>query len=482
MSVADNVPESTSVSPKGRPRDIAEAESLVVPRSAAGRPRAHFTARSGWLNDPNGLAFVDGVYHLFYQTNPFSPEPPSSFWGHAISRNLITWQDLPLALGPFSPYDADGCYTGSAVADGDVLRLVYTGHLLEGDGYVESVNVAESLDGVTFDKCPANPVIAQPPADTTMRFRDPKVWREGEHYYLVVGSQDVRGYGKVNWYESSDLTKFSHLGSWSCQEGSLGSMWECPNYAVVDNASVLIVSPKGGDPMRRPDIFPVDEFGCCYTIGLPARDPRQASLMQDMRPVDKGLDFYAPQVLETPERILMWGWFATPSSPTRQTESAAWEHALTLPRELHVEDGVLRQNLPREFEALRRDVLVDASLSNESLECEVREGDVVEVLLRAVGGTLDDLALRIGGASRDDSLFALMIDSARGRLSCNGRTRALELGAPISDARMVVDGPHLELFLNEGTEVLSCRMAPHGSAKLSLRTAGDMHVRAFTWK
>lgn len=481
MATAENTPESTGASPEGRPRDIAEAEALVAPRSLGGRPRAHFTARSGWLNDPNGLALVDGVYHLFYQTNPFSPEPPSSFWGHAISQDLITWQDLPLALGPFSPYDADGCYTGSAVADGDVLRLVYTGHLLEGDGYVESVNIAESVDGVTFVKCHTNPVIAQPPADTTMRFRDPKVWREGERYYLVVGSQDVGGYGKVNWYKSSDLTRFSHLGSWSCQEGSLGSMWECPNYAVVDDASVLIVSPKGGDPERRPDIFPVDEFGCCYTTGLPTRDPRLASLGQDMRPVDKGLDFYAPQILETPERTLMWGWFATPSSPTRQSESATWEHAFTLPRELHVTDGVLRQSLPREFEALRGDVFIDVSLANACLECAAAEGEVVEVLLKAVNSPLGDLALRVRDES-DDGLLALSIDSAGGRLSCNGRARTLELGAPISDARMVVDGPYLELFLNGGSEVLSCRMAPHGSAKLFLSTAGDMHVRAFTWK
>ena len=103
----------------------AEHEALVP---AADRPVFHFSPRVGWLNDPNGLSYCDGLYHLFYQYHPYSTQWGPMHWGHAVSRDLISWRYLPAALAPDHAYDQSGCFSGSAcVTDDGRHLLIYTG-------------------------------------------------------------------------------------------------------------------------------------------------------------------------------------------------------------------------------------------------------------------------------------------------------------------------------------------------------------------
>ncbi len=90
-------------------------------------------ARAGWINDPNGLVWFDGWYHAFYQHHPYSNQWGPMHWGHARSKDLVQWEHLPVALAPEGPEDKDGCFSGSAVVDGDTLALIYTGHKFHGD-------------------------------------------------------------------------------------------------------------------------------------------------------------------------------------------------------------------------------------------------------------------------------------------------------------------------------------------------------------
>lgn len=477
------------------------------------RPRLHATALKGWLNDPNGLVRVGNEYHVFYQTNPNAPEPPSSCWGHMMSEDLVNWIDLPIALQPVEEYDQDGCYTGSSLVHGDAMYVVYTGHREIDDGYLETINVAVSRDGVHFERFSGNPVVRSVPPHTTMRFRDPCIWKKDNCFYMVVGAQDDEGFGKVCWYRSDDLTQWRYLGEWSCCEGELGTMWECPNYAAVDGKALLIMSPKGGDPQLRPDIFPIDEFGCCYTVGAiggPFKEDdacsnndsgeRAVSFETQMHTVDYGFDFYAPQLLRTPGRTLMWGWFATPSSPIEQRNhrdsKTAWEHALTLPREIHVVDGVLRQWPAVEIESLR----------GQSVACR----DIVEgAFVLPVTGTKAydvmadfnsphdknihlELARSVGSeraakhnAMGSEPLFVLDVggdDLRTASLSCYGRRRGFELQNEIRSMRLIVDGRYLELFINGGESVVSCRTAEYEKAFLSIDGSDNMRVDAYAMR
>lgn len=153
-------------------------------------PRYHLAARAGWMNDPNGLVWFDGWYHAFYQHHPYSTQWGPMHWGHARSKDLVNWEHLPVALAPEGPDDKDGCFSGSAVVDGDMLALIYTGHKFHGDPGDEAnlyqvQCLATSRDGIHFVR--HGTVIDTPPG--LHHFRDPKVWREGEWWYMVVGAR-----------------------------------------------------------------------------------------------------------------------------------------------------------------------------------------------------------------------------------------------------------------------------------------------------
>lgn len=174
---------------------LAQADHAVEALRAERRdeyyPQFHLAPPAGWINDPNGLICIDGVYHAFFQHHPYSEHWGPMHWGHATSRDLIRWQHQPIATAPDTPYDKDGCFSGCAVDDNGVLTLIYTGHVWLGepgdDSQVREVQcLATSEDGLGFVK--HGPVLAAP--DGIQHFRDPKVWRENGEWWLVVGAKE----------------------------------------------------------------------------------------------------------------------------------------------------------------------------------------------------------------------------------------------------------------------------------------------------
>ncbi len=193
----------------------------------------HITAPTGWINDPNGLLHFQGEYHVFYQHYPSRPEWGPMHWGHVKSKDLVHWERLPIALAPSESYDHDGCFSGSAVDADGTLTLVYTGNvwLNEEKTSIKQVQcLATSADGITFLKDCANPVLRHPPhEERSGHFRDPKVWRHEDRWYMVLGTQR-EGKGAVLVYTSNDLHQWQYLGVVAENDGSLGYMWECPDF------------------------------------------------------------------------------------------------------------------------------------------------------------------------------------------------------------------------------------------------------------
>ena len=112
------------------------------------RPQYHFVTQIGWLNDPNGMCFYKGEYHLFYQYHPYSDEWGPMHWGHAVSDDLLHWEYLPAAIAPDMPYDYVGCFSGSAVDDNGVLTLMYTGTVNKDEKSIQTQCIARSNDGI----------------------------------------------------------------------------------------------------------------------------------------------------------------------------------------------------------------------------------------------------------------------------------------------------------------------------------------------
>ncbi|GAB3933870.1 DUF4980 domain-containing protein [Mucilaginibacter myungsuensis] len=200
---------------------IAGQDSMYKEKN---RPQYHFTTRRGWINDPNGLIFYEGEYHLFYQHNPFEREWENMSWGHAVSKDLIHWQELAVAL---DPDDSGTMFSGSAVIDynntagfnkGKTPAMVVTYTV---DGHNKQVqSMAYSLDnGRTFSKYKGNPLIDSKEKWQSNDTRDPRVfwYKPGNHWVMVLNERDGHSI-----YNSPDLK------NWTYQSHTTG-FWECPD-------------------------------------------------------------------------------------------------------------------------------------------------------------------------------------------------------------------------------------------------------------
>ena len=252
------------------------------------RPRDHFTPRHGWLNDPNGLIVHDGEHHLFFQHHPHGLVHGPISWGHAVSTDLLTWTELPTAL---VASDTEHIWSGSVVHDAantsglapagaSPLVALYT--RFDPVTKAQTQCAAHSLDrGRTWTPYAANPVLDI----GSTAFRDPKVFRDGDGWAMVLVLADDR---TVELYLSADLLRWEHASSFG-PEGSTDGVWECPDLVEVpvegtdETAHVLLVSVSAGAPAGG--------SGMQYFVG--ALDDRGFAASQPARWVDHGADFYA---------------------------------------------------------------------------------------------------------------------------------------------------------------------------------------------
>ena len=196
------------------------------------RPQVHFSPREHWTNDPNGLVYFHGEYHLFYQFNPFGNEWGHMSWGHAVSTDLLHWTELHVAI---PEKNGEMAFTGSVVVDRDntsgfcaakqdCLVAIYTGYREGTEGARQTQNLAYSVDqGRTWTRYAENPVIDLHLAD----FRDPSVsWDEKEGHWLMAVSLPAQH--QVRFYSSSNLKQWTRLSDFG-PAGDVGGAWECPD-------------------------------------------------------------------------------------------------------------------------------------------------------------------------------------------------------------------------------------------------------------
>lgn len=274
------------------------------------RPLAHFTAEDTWLNDPNGLLFRDGRWHLFFQNNPHGSSWGDMSWGHATSRDLIAWEHQPLAISHEGP---EAIFSGSAVVHEGRVAAVYTSAY---EGGKQAQSLAWSEDGSTFTKDPANPVLDR----GSTGFRDPKVFRYGDQWRMVSVEADER---VLLVHSSDDLRTWTQVGSSTEVPGE--GIWECPDLfpLQLDGQEhwVLLLSLQDETGSRVE--YRVGSFdGSTFSSG-----PGRA--------FDVGPDVYAVATwTDAPDdRRVLIGWMAQPTY-AGSTPTAPWRGAMTLPRDL----------------------------------------------------------------------------------------------------------------------------------------------------
>jgi fructan beta-fructosidase len=310
------------------------------------RPQFHFTPERNWMNDPNGMVYYDGEYHLFYQYNPFGDKWGHMSWGHAVSSDLIQWRHLPLALAEQGEIMM---FSGSAVIDfantsgfgkdgQPPMVAIYTGHReqTKHTRRLEDQRLAYSNDrGRTWTHYSGNPVIDIGAPE----FRDPKVfWHDATSRWIMVAvlsnEKKVRLYASPNLKNWIQLSEFGPAGAW---RGPI--IWECPDLFPLEVEGepgvtkwVLIISINPGAPAGGSGTqYFVGDFDGTRFISDPEH-PSESALW-----LDYGSDFYASvtwsNVPESDGRRILLGWMSnwdySPDVPT-----APWRSAMTVPRSL----------------------------------------------------------------------------------------------------------------------------------------------------
>lgn len=344
------------------------------------RPGYHFTPPANWLNDPNGLIQWRGRYHLFYQYNPNAPVWGSIHWGHALSDDLVHWEDRPVALTP-TPDSADegGCWSGCAVVDNGAPTLIYTG--ARHDHGIQRPCLATSADDdlITWAKHDANPVIPETPLGLDLiGFRDHTLWREGDYWMQGIGA-GVRGVGgTVLLYRSKDLCQWDYLHPLLIEDGTdhnglwLGTMWECPQFFALGAKHVLMFSAwEGGKGL--------------YSVYMIGRYQDQHFYPETTHKLDFGDGyFYAPQMMvDEAGRTLLFGWVQEGRDIASQV-AAGWSGVMSLPRvvSLH-KDGTLCIQPAPELQTLRGQHWHFTDLALESGQTRLLEevtGDQLEII------------------------------------------------------------------------------------------------------
>ena len=458
------------------------------------RPVYHFAPQWGWMNDPNGMVYKDGEYHLFYQYNPYGSRWGNMNWGHAISRDLVSWEHMPVAI---SPDGLGTIFSGSAVVDKDntagfganAIVAFYTQASAR-----QMQSIAYSTDnGRTFKKYAGNPVLTGDVAD----FRDPKVsWHEGTHKWiltLAVGQE-------IRFYSSPNLKDWTYESNFGEGQGNHGGVWECPDLFELPVAGtsqkkwVLIVNINPGGPFGGSATqYFVGSFDGHMFVN---ESPKATKWM------DFGKDHYATVTWSNApqNRVIALAWMSNwqyaNEVPTMQYRSSN-----SVPRDLRlfVKDGeTYLQSAPSpELLALRKDKVMSKSFS-------VGKAFTIDQLMSDNKGTYEitmtvrqkkqgNLSMRLMNEQGEEIEYSL--DMAKRELTCirdkSGVTgfskdfitpTVTQVDGGDLQLRFLVDRSSVEAFVNDGRFVMTNLVFPHTpyNKVMFSATGGSVSVKNFT--
>ena len=440
------------------------------------RPRIHFSPKEKWMNDPNGLVYYQGTYHLFFQYYPGDIVWGPMHWGHAISKDLIHWQQQPIALYP----DSLGyIFSGSAVVDSNnttgfgrsgkiPLVAMFTHHDPAGEKAgsktFQNESLAYSLDGgSSCTKYSGNPVLRNPGITD---FRDPGVfwYGKGKKWIVALATKD-----RIGFYSSPDLKNWNKESEFGVGTGAHGGVWECPNLFPLNWGAktfwVLLVSNNPGGPNAG--------SGTQYFIGQ--FDGHTFKSMDNAtRWIDYGPDDYAGITWNnTGRRRIFMGWMSN-WDYANQVPTATWRNAMTVPRDLYLIQAAGKMMLasrpsPELYGLARRKLSFRHIPVDSTIDLTSRLKD-----------TTGRYVLELNGSANQS--FALVLSDGRGDQVTIGYNRAKQeyyldrsasgrtdfhpgFGGTYSaprlttakdlSIRLVVDAASVEVFADEGLTVMT---------------------------
>ncbi|AKU79855.1 glycoside hydrolase family 32 protein [Spiroplasma turonicum] len=314
------------------------------------RPKYHIASPNGLVNDPNGLLFKDGVHHIHYQWSPVEPFHGFKHWRYVTTKDFINYKDHGVSMVPDHEKEKYGSFSGSAYDFGDTVKIYWTGNMEDGKGEMseEIQLVADFKDGKIINKRVAVPWDGE---KYTPHARDPKIFEYNNKKYLIFGVRTKHDdLGGLAFYEMKDYDKFEFVTIFkpSIKGNNYGNMWECPNLDFVDNNYLFFISAEGY--YNSEDKYELNSSrNVVYTL-LNKLDLNSSELNEkfEMKTVDSGYDFYAPQTYWMNKKLVWYGWFGV-CDVQYPTDEYSWHSMLTIPRELNVENDMLIQKPLKDF-------------------------------------------------------------------------------------------------------------------------------------
>lgn len=433
-------------------------------KNAKWRQRFHIEPPDGWLNDPNGLSFYKGEYHVYFQYSPIAPDGHTPRgWGHYHGSDLMHMTYDRAVMMPDIPEDSHGVYSGSAIENDGVLHIFYTGNVkMIGDyDYVKAGRGANVIHVTTTDgsKMSEKQVLLRNsdyPDFCSCHVRDPKVWKEGDAWKMVLGARTLDDEGCVLVYESDDLITWKYTGK-VYKEG-YGYMWECPDYFEIDGKGFLSTCPQGM-PHYETKWQNLNESGY-----FPVQGKLEDSVLGDFTEWDMGFDFYAPQTFLDPQgRRILIGWLGMDNKAYgNATTDLGWQHCLTIPRVVTIApNGKLRQQPIAEFDELK---------SNARRQSN---GQTAEYPLpfELDGEPADSFSITLDGKleldfDKEKKLFTMKFTDEK--YGCGRTVRNAEIDN-VRNIRVIADMSSIEVYINDGETVMSTRIYPdNDSVKLKV--------------
>lgn len=478
---------SSSTCKKSANQSIPASPRVEPQQEISYRPVFHFAPTQNWINDPNGLVFYKGNYHLFFQYNPLGDKWGHMSWGHTISTDLMNWKEQAVAL--YEDKNSDGSVTmvfsGTAVVDSlntsslgaanqMPLVAIYTSNVDKGGGLAQHQSLAFSTDGLSFSKFANNPILDI----GSKEFRDPKVfWHEATNKWVMIVSKAVEK--KLQFYSSSNLRNWALLSEFS-GIGNTSRVWECPDIFELPVSNVpgekkWVLTVSAGHPQHG-------YLAMQYFVGSFDGKSFTAEPLTYPLYLDEGKDYYAGIIYNNlpsnDTRKIMIGW-ANSWEYAGDIPTKGFRGMMAIPRALSLVKKNNSYNLLQypvaEVEKYHADMLFEKdNLSvNEEFKTNVK-GDALDMQFSIAKNEFQKAGIKVLKNGEEETIIYLdkaankikLDRSKSGNISFStrfpGPVEMVGVAANNEDVRVrvLVDKSLVEVFVNEGEKTITDQVFP----------------------
>ncbi|KRE44921.1 GH32 C-terminal domain-containing protein [Paenibacillus sp. Soil522] len=460
------------------------------------RPQYHASPPVHWMNEPHAPIYFNGKYHLFYQHNPQGPYWAQIHWGHWVSEDMVHWRDLPIALSPErDAVDPDGVWSGSAAYDENGVPALFFTAGDDSKSPNQSVGLARSTflqdgesDLIHWVKHPEPLIVQERGQGMFGDFRDPFVWKQGELWYLLIGSGTDGQGGTALAYTSSDMLEWQYKGPFYTADSAiypyLGNMWELPVLLPLGKEKhVFLISPLG--PGADVEVF--------YWIGtFDSEAFRFIPDQEEPQLIDVGdFHFTGPSGMVDPKtgRSIIFTIAQGERTPQLDYDSG-WAHNAGLPVSLTLrEDGRLGIEPIEELQALRGAHLLslaECSLIEANQLLKKVQGDTLEIRIEFSAGSANRAGLKVRQSPEGEEETLLYYDRTLSELGVDRSKTTLsrdERSVGVQSGKLELNGEHLYLHVYldrsmmeayaSGLKSLTTRVYPSRPDSLGLQLWGD---------